>query len=312
MDSPPSTDSLRHSLEDALDLLKDYIPDQTLQARVLEPLPSLLEQCEALCARNPATEPVRTIHHMACTGGTLFAKCLAVMPNVTLLSEIDPLSTMMLPRSGDRLFAPTDIIYGARSALRPVDTATVERVFTASAEALHQALCETGQRLVLRDHAHSQFCTEVDFTQRPTLREMLSSRQQPLSVVTVRHPLDSFLSLRLNGWDQFSPFTLEEYARRYAAFLARYDRVRLWRYEDFIEDPNGVLQDICAALNLPFMAQAEDFLSIVSLSGDSGRTANRIGRRSRHQVPEEILDAIAHSTAYADLCTSLGYDPKAG
>ncbi|WP_212525603.1 sulfotransferase [Actibacterium sp. MT2.3-13A] len=313
MRTPPSADTLRHNLEEALDLLKDYAPEPLPQARLVEPLPSLLEQCETLCAALPETEPLRSVHHMACTGGTLLSKCLAVMPNVTLLSEIDPLSTFILPKRHEaRRFAPSDVIYGARTALRPIDDATAEAVFAASIEALHGALCAQGQRLVLRDHAHSQFCTDTDFAQRPTLREMLARRQPVLSVVTVRHPLDSFLSLHANGWRNFAPFTIEEYARRYAAFLARHDRIRVWRYEDFLDDPDGVLEQICAALDLPFVAGAEDLLSLVSLSGDSGRSANRIGRRKRREVPEEIRREAAQSAAYAELCDTLGYAPETG
>ena len=299
-------DNLRRDLEEALYLLKDYIPDQTPKARLIEPLPSLLEQCQALCARIPEAEPIRTIHHMACTGGTLISKCLAVMPNVALLSEIDPLSRITLSEDGHRKFAPTEVIYAARTALRPIDDAATERVFAASVEALHRVLCERGQRLVMRDHVHSQFCTQVDFEQRPTVREMLAKDHRILSVVTVRHPLDSFLSLRRNQWTHFTPYTIEEYARRYRAFLDRHDGLRIFRYEDFITDPDGVLREMCMELALRFAAGAEDLFGVVALSGDSGRTGKRIGKRSRHEVPEEIQRQAARSRAYVRLCDSSG------
>ena len=45
---------------------------------------------------------IRSIHHLACTGGTLFAKCLASMHNVALISEVNPFN-----RYGTR-FAPTN------------------------------------------------------------------------------------------------------------------------------------------------------------------------------------------------------------
>ena len=309
MRTPPFTDNLRRDLEEALYLLKDYIPDQTPKARLIEPLPSLLEQCETLCARIPEAEPLRTIHHMACTGGTLISKCLAVMPNVTLLSEIDPLSRMAPQNDGRTRFAPTDLIYAARTALRPIDDTTTEHIFQASVATLHRALCEKGQRLVLRDHVHSQFCTQTEFSQRPTLHEILSRFHRVLSVVTVRHPLDSFLSLCEHQWQNFTPFNLEEYARRYRAFLDRHDRLRIFRYEDFITDPDGILQEMCMELVLPFAAGAEDLFGVVALSGDSGRTGKRIGKRSRRDVPEEIQRQAARSRAYVRLCDSLGYSP---
>jgi len=127
---------LQKSLEDALDLLQDYNSGQLLPDRSIEPLPSLLEQCEALCSRVPDPEPVRSLHHFACTGGTVIAKSVALMPNVTLLSEIDPLSTLALPKEGQITFAPSDIIYAARTALRPVDEQIVERMFDDTIEGL--------------------------------------------------------------------------------------------------------------------------------------------------------------------------------
>ena len=35
---------------------------------------------------------LRTIHHFACTGGTVISKCLAALPQVMLISEINPIN----------------------------------------------------------------------------------------------------------------------------------------------------------------------------------------------------------------------------
>lgn len=300
---------LQKSLEDALDLLQDYNSGQLLPNRSIEPLPSLLEQCEALCSRVPDPEPVRSLHHFACTGGTVIAKSVALMPNVTLLSEIDPLSTLALPKEGQITFAPSDIIYAARTALRPVDEQIVERMFDDTIETLHQALCQKGRHLVLRDHTHSHFCTDVDFDKRPTLREQLLRHHPVRSVITVRHPLDSYLSLQANGWMHFEPGDLQHYCQRYRAFLDRYPDIRIFLYEDFIHDPETVLQDICSELELPYVPGTVDLLSAVTMSGDSGRKSNRIGKRPRRAVPEALQAEAANSSDYTDLCRTLGYAP---
>jgi len=308
--SPPSlAPGLLDNLEEAIDLLKDYTPEQNLPENRIEPLPSLLAQCEALCACLPETEPVRTIHHFACTGGSLISKCISTMPNVTLLSEVDPLSDMTLEQWGRNFFWPTDLIYRARAALRPVDSPIIEQAFSASLQSLHGALCERGNYLVLRDHAHSQFCTQIDAASRPTLRELVQRALPVCSVVTVRHPLDSFLSLDANNWKYFSPFTLEEYARRYRAFLDRYAGLQVFRYEDLTEDTDGILRQICIALELPFAPHAGELIDIVPMSGDSGRRSSRIGRRARRGLPDTLHAQLNCSSAYAELCAFLGYDP---
>ena len=35
---------------------------------------------------------IHTVHHLACTGGTVISKCLAAMPKVALVSEVNPLN----------------------------------------------------------------------------------------------------------------------------------------------------------------------------------------------------------------------------
>ena len=35
---------------------------------------------------------LRSIHHLACTGGTLISKCIASMPDVALISEVNPMN----------------------------------------------------------------------------------------------------------------------------------------------------------------------------------------------------------------------------
>jgi len=304
-----SVGELLEEIEEIIDLLGPIGAQALGGDGPVEILPELVAESEAALATAANAEPIRTVHHFACTGGTLIARLLATMPNVTLLSEIDPLSTIIQAWPGFRLFAPLDVLYRARTALRPVDAETAERVFNASVQELHAALHSEGAFLVLRDHPHSHFCTEVDPNGRPTLREMLLKVAPVRSVVTVRHPLDSFLSLGNNNWKHFAPFDLDEYSRRYLAFLDRYEGMPTYRYEDFVADLEPTLERICADLAVPYLANAEKVVGLVSLSGDSGRSSNKVGKRSRRSVPDDILAATRDSTAYAQLCERLGY-PK--
>lgn len=300
-----STQDLLDSITESLDLLHGF-EGMDLPA---EPLPSLLEQCAAMVATQPEVAPLRSLHHMACCGGTLIAKCLSVMPNVTLLSEIDPLSTIGLPQPGAvPPFRPSDLIYAGRVALREIDEAVARRVFAAGLAELHKAVTQQGRILCLRDHAHSQFCTKSDPLARPSLRAMMADVAPLRSLVTVRHPLDAFLSLQRNGWMHFQPDTIDEYARRYMLFLEAHDGIEIRRYEDFVVDPETVLQDICTVLDLAYEPGFEIMLSAVALSGDSGRRGDQIAPRPRRAVSDLILEQARSSDCFADLCERLGYD----
>lgn len=127
--------------------------------------------------------------------------------------------------------------------------------------------------------------------------------------VFVRHPLESYLSLRGNKWVHFSPDTLEEYSRRYIRFLDRYIGISQHRYEDFLANPQGVLAAICADLDLPVPQDFETLSSLFPLSGDSGRKGQSIAPRPRREVPEGIANERSASPTYAALCQRLGYDP---
>ena len=307
---PPPVPAL-DALEDALALLREHGPTGDA-APPAEPLPSLLERCEALVAEaaSAGPEPLRTVHHFACSGGTLICRCIAALPNTVLLSEIDPLSTNRTAEPGGARFAPTDLILQLRQSRHPVDPAMLVAVFRAGLDRLHGLLAAEGRHLVLRDHPHSRFCTDVDAAARPGLRDMLRPDHRLLSVVTVRHPLESFLSLEAADWVHFSPATLEDYARRYHAFLDDHADLPVIRYEEFLADPETVLSGICARLALPFDRLALTLQAGLVLTGDSGRAGGTIAPRPRRPIPEPLRAQMTDSPSYEQLCTRLDYDPS--
>lgn len=302
--------ALLNTLDEALELLRPHVGADAALNAPAEPLPSLLEQCEAACAAIRGPQPLRSIHHFACTGGTVMSKALFALPNTVVLSEVDPLSTITLSAGGRMPFTPTDLIFSLRHSVRPVEDRVIIDTFLAALAAAKSGLEESGRHLVLRDHAHSQFCMQdVDYNARPTLHEMVADHFPMRSVLTMRHPLDSFLSLTSNGWDHFSPGTLEEYARRYLAFLDRYEGVPVVLYEDFTIAPEAVLRRMCEVLELPFSPLATDLIGAVRMSGDSGRKEGPIGPRPRREVPEEIEAQRGDSASYRALCKRFGYTP---
>ena len=301
--------ALGADLDDALNLLREYHSSDSAGLTLPEPLPSLLQQCESLCAEFAPAEPIRSIHHLACAGGSLISKCIAALPNVVLLSEIDPLSRMQVAAPGTKPpFAPTDIIRALYHATRTGTDDIVIKLFRAAVAILREELPLRGLRLVLRDHPHSRFCTDVLPESRPTVHELLVETFAVRSVITVRHPLDSFLSLDKNNWRHFNPFTLEEYASRYIAFIDRHQGLPIVSYETFVAAPNPTLEEICGHLALDFHPLAVDLIGVIRISGDSGRTSAAIGPRPRRQLPE-VIEQQRRSDVYRDLCSRLGYEP---
>lgn len=310
MNQAPSTNAgLLAALEDAQALLETSSLVRARPPGDPASLPSLLEACEAAIAAAPHPPMLRSLHHFAATGGTLISKCLALMPNVTLLSELDPLSNLHMPKSpmAKPAFWPTDPLYAGRVALRPIDPETVRAGFDATLVALRDRISARGGALVLRDHAHSQFCMGTRVEDRPTLYETLFALGPTHSVVTLRHPIDAFMSLTESGWLHFSPPSFAEYCARHLMFLDRHEGLPQIRYEDFVADPEPVMAKLCRLLHLPFRPGFAALLTTVRMSGDSGRKGEQIQARSRRPVSKELRSEVQAAPNYAQLCARLGY-----
>lgn len=299
--------AFREAIEEALALLEVPARPPRVAAGTVS-LPSLLEQCQAMvreaAAQDPA--PLRSLHHLACSGGTLIARSLAALPNVRLLSEVDPFSELPLE---NRRFFPNDLINLARNGSRPPERQVLAGIFLAGLKVLHEDSRRHGLHLVLRDHAHSLFTHGPEIPRRPTLRELLATEYGLRSVVTVRHPLDCYLALEANRWIRFSPPTLDEYCRRSLAFLDRHADLERLRYEDFVGAPEVAMQRLCTVLDLPFDPAFAQLFQAHRLSGDSGRQGTLIRQRGRRACPEAIREQALDSPAYVRLCATLGYDP---
>lgn len=270
------------------------------------PLPGLVAQCRALLAEAAAQPPpIRCLHHLACTGGTLIARCLAALPNIRVLSEVDPLSEIGWPSNR---FVPTDVVGLAHFASRPPDRAVRLEAFLAGLAVVHRDGRRHGMDLVVRGHAHSHFHAGPDIPDRPSLPELLAGLAPVRTVITVRHPVESLMGLRLSGWLHFHPATAEEYARRYHVFLDRHADLPRLRYEDFVADPEAGMAWLCTHLQLPHDPDFRQRLALMRLSGDSGRRGDVIAPRPPRPCPEDLRAEIAASDSFAALLARLGYD----
>lgn len=300
--------AVRTAVREALRLIEQTRPGTGSAAATLDPdpLPSLLEQCGRLAGIGEAreAEPIRTVHHFACTGGTVLIKCLACSPNIQVLSELDPLSSMT---SEATLFTPTDLIQLLQHGNREVSEEEKIELFMAGFSALYDSALGKGLRILIRDHTHSHFCVGDQVPSRPTLRQIIAAKYRTLSVITVRHPLDSWLSLVHNHWVDFNPGTLEEYAKRYLLFLEHYPASRVFKYEDFVEDPDDFLAAICSELRIPEPNDYRELFTAHRFSGDSGRQGSIIEARKRRPVTDEVSAMVSRSTSFRELCGKLGY-----
>ena len=246
---------------------------------------------------------IHTVHHLACTGGTVISKCLAAMPKVALVSEVNPLN-----RFGND-FEPTNPLLLLERSYRNLTLEEIKEDFLSRMGQAAKICHNDGMDLVIRDHSHSDFCMGEAPHKVTPIRDFLADQYDLVSVVTVRHPLDSYLGLLSQGWQmQFTPSTLEEYSRRYLAFLDRYRDVPLRRYEDFCAEPESFMQELCELLELEYSSTFLDGFGRIKLSGDSGRSSKtEITSRPRRPISEDLQAELVISAAYRELLERLDY-----
>ena len=266
-------------------------------------LQDALKTASRLLADMPDKPVLRTLHHLACTGGTVISKAVAAQPNVALLSEVDPFS----PLGHAQPFRPTDMIGLAKVGSRAASSETQAKLFKASLEVLAQENEAEGTYLVLRDHNHGKYTFGQDIGTYPGLHEFLSDFYDLRSAVTVRDPIDSYLSLQKNGWVHYQPATFDEYCRRMLVFLDDHASLPVIQYEDFITDPQKGGSALCQALELPFNPDFPRLLPAISLSGDSGRKGDKLELRPRQEFSEDQSRDIQDSPNHAVLAKRLGY-----
>lgn len=262
---------------------------------------SLLERCENVVNKKKSEKPVlRVIHHLACSGGTIFSKCIAAMPNVFLLSEAHPF-TPIISKDNPK-FSPTDIPSLAKFAQVPNIEKLSEELFRENLKRLNEHVSSNGGHLVVRYHSHSDYNTTNKIPEANRFKELMSEYFDVRQVLTIRDPIDAYTSLKKNGWVHFEPQTFDEYCRRYLVHLNHFEEAEIFRYEDFVESPSVTLKNVSEKMGIEFDDSFGFLIGLFKLTGDSGRKSDLISKRNR-LVSSDVVKELSSSPNYIQICS---------
>jgi hypothetical protein len=256
--------------------------------------------------------PVRIIHHWACSGGTVISKLIASLPRLVLFSEIHPYAFL---RHYDPAtsYAPTDIIRHLSGLSGRRDISLCATAFEGAILAIHRELALRGESLVLRSHSHVDFFLGAVSASRPAISSLLAKHLPLLELITIRHPLDSWLSLQSNNWsDHFRFSSFNEYCRRCLLMLNACLSLPMVKYEEFCLDPGAKLAEICHHLRLDYDPDVLHVPRSILLTGGSGRVGEQIAPRARRNVATELAEELSESMLYLELCERLSYSTDPG
>lgn len=261
---------------------------------------------------------IRILHHWACSGGTLLSRMVASLPRVVLLSEVHPLAHLRLGVPSAE-YLPTDLIQQLCLPHNGSDPVLCAAAWNGAIDALQAALQSENRQLVLRSHSHIDFFTGGSCADEAFVSRSLAPRHRLLELVSVRHPLDSWISIQAQGWDRhFNHPSLNEFCRRGLLMLQAFSCVPLLRYEDLCTQPQAAMEQICSVLELPSAGDSafDSLPKELNLSGNSGRGGNQIEPRPRRPIPSTVeqelikeLEQQKNTSSYWQLCEKLGYDP---
>lgn len=268
---------------------------------------SLLDRCMQISEEYaPPPRVVRSIHHFACTGGSLISKCLHAMPCVHLISEVHPLSRLHIP-TGKQQFTPTDMVTAAYNAGLPNLNDLSLKIFESDVELMLEHSEKRGFYPVFRMHSHTDFCVGPEALNAQPLSYGRLSSFEHKKVVTVRDPVDSYASLVHNGWLHHEPTTFDEYCKRYLAFIEWFDDDEIFYYEDFVANPAKELKKICLRLQLPYAEFFQEYFDSRSISGDSGRKSRKICALPSRELSADLRHEVETSLNYDALIRRLPY-----
>ncbi|WP_285164738.1 sulfotransferase family protein [Shewanella goraebulensis] len=263
---------------------------------------SLLAKCEQVCAEYSINKPkLRTIHHLACSGGSLITKCFSVMPNTYLLSEVHPHSYRHLPKDNAE-FLPSDIATLAKQANFPNSDILAKKIFAHAITDAYEHVTRLGGILILRDHSHSDFCVGDDIASKSTVKTTLEPDFEIRSIVTLRNPIDAYASLKSNFWLHFEPSSFDDYCGRVLAFLSEFEHSQIFFYEDFVNQPEFELEKMCLFLDIPYVNGSSSLFDMFKVTGDSGRKGEIIEARQRRTIENYLLEEIKQSEKFKLLC----------
>ncbi len=213
------------------------------------------------------------MHHLSCSGGTVISKCLAAMKDVVFLSEVHPTTSLNLTNIHFEPFDPLRLFQANYPDLSYKNNNDLKKIFHERLWWVVRKCREYNKSLIIRDHPHSDFLVE-GCTRNPTLLSFLSDIYATKALVTLRNPVDSYLSLKSNNDFVTDVNDFDTYCQRVLDFLDKYSFADVILYEDFVDDPESVLKKICDIYGIQYDASYKDNFHNIMMTGNSGRGRN--------------------------------------
>ena len=275
-----------------------------------------------------------TIHHACCTGGSIISQILASATNSILISEINPFQSIRDKRI-EPFFDPTAILWHLVYNSKEISNTHKLKYFFCQLDISIEHAKGLQKNLLLRDHTHSTFNfsdKDILFMNKKlgsqfleTIRYFYALKSKDFDfiqikpIISIRHPLDSFIAARKKGW--LLPYcgggeiNLENYCKgilKFQNYMEKEKSAKVIRYEDICINISDCLKKTFSDLNIDYQIPSLDEINLIKVTGKSGRKTENISLRERliEDVDNELKNQIEVSKYYKEYCKLNKYNPK--
>jgi len=218
--------------------------------------------------------PIIVMICFARSGGTILNQCLGSLPNVVLISELNP-----LPRYKSKGNIALGTIKDQAKNWYGIDLKS--NGFVESALELEDICQRSGRQLIIRDWTYGGF---LPFGRNPSTPsdklltlEALQGECDIIPFCFVRDAIDVWLSLRVLTHIEIETF-FAQYLKYVEAIRER--NIQIFRYEDFVKRPEDTIYQICRYTGLEFSDSWKNYTSYDKVMGDTVIDPHSRGRKS--------------------------------
>jgi hypothetical protein len=269
------------------------------------------------------------LSHVAASGGSFFSAHLAKYTNSILLSEINPfgwVNALKVPHfslKGYRPGRPLDLALNFTKKDLPRKLKI--KHFCQQLQIVFEYAEILNKNVLIRDHTHHTFpflgqqdkLSTIDLLVDNFVDKTLFGVSCHLvtPVLSIRHPLDSFISSRLRNWHL--NYSVDGSFRGYCESLLRRQKIyqqkynsKILRYEDLCTNEPLFRQQFTSEFNVMSSSEVQSN-EVIPPTGRSGRSKDKslqIRTRQFEYLDEQLINEANEDNAYQLLCEINGYE----
>lgn len=205
------------------------------------------------------------------SGGTVLNQCLGSLPNVVILSEVNPLG------GGDGK-GDVSVTTVKDQAKHWYDIEIKSEGFADEILELEKVCTNKGKHLIVRDWSFVNFVpwqhNNMNSPDSLLILEELRGRSELKPFAFVRDSIDVWISRGANP--EVETF-FAEYLKYVKAIVK--ENIPMFKYEDFCKDPDHIIKKICDYTGIEYSDSYKNYSSFTTVNGDVQRTSPSRGAK---------------------------------